>query len=82
MKCSRLKKLQNCYFSFTDLRCSELLEIRPPNSSVVVIIVTFAVQFLNFIPYFLNLTPPAFNSNLALWTGVCLNLQFIQAYCY
>ena len=49
MKCSRLKNLQNCYFSFTDLRCSELLEIRPPNSSVVVIIVTFAVQCFNFI---------------------------------
>ena len=29
--------------------------------------------------YFLNLTRPAFKSNLTLWTGVCLNLQFIRA---
>ena len=29
--------------------------------------------FVIALPYFLNLMPPAFNSNLALWTGVCLN---------
>ena len=29
--------------------------------------------FVIALPYFLNLMPPAFNSNLALWTSVCLN---------
>ena len=29
--------------------------------------------FVIALPYFLNLTPPVFNSNLALWTSVCLN---------
>ena len=28
-----------------------------------------------------SITPPVFNSSLPLWTGVCLNLQFIRAYC-
>ena len=42
----------------------------------------FSEKILLPTSYFLNLTPKAFNSNLALWTGVCLNLQVIRAYCF